>query len=164
MRKVKYPEMGKRIRQARIEAGLKQKDCLEPLGDITAQMLSDWENGYVCPTLTYLRNISNFYKVSLDYIVLGKISSKKESSITTYKDATEHIVALVESDVFEINRTRLSNGMSKISIVSIDSKIDEFSDEYNRLLIAKNSMKKDLYEQAVKDLIEKYNTPLETKK
>ena len=73
-------------------------------------------------------------------------------------------MALIESDVFEINRTRLSNGMSKISIVSIDSKIDEFSDEYNRLLIAKNSMKKDLYEQAVKDLIEKYNTPLETKK
>lgn len=164
MRKVKYPEMGKRIRQARIEAGLKQKDCLEPLGDITAQMLSDWENGYVCPTLTYLRNIANFYEVSLDYIVLGKKSSEKESSIATYKDVAEHIVALIESDVFEINRTRFSNGVVKTSIISINSKIDEFSEEYNRLLIAKDSMKKDLYKQAVRDLIEKYNTPLETKK
>lgn len=164
MRKVKYPEMGSRIRQARIELGLKQKECLEPLGDITAQMLSDWEKGYVCPTITYLKNIANFYKVSLDYIVLGRQKDENDKGIRTYKDAAEYMVALNESGLFKIDGYFMDMKHFETRLVSNNYTINEFREELGHLLIAKKSMKKELFEQAVKDLIDKYDKPITKEK
>lgn len=162
MRKIKYPEMGNRIRQARIDAALKQKDCLGPLGDITAQMLSDWENGYVCPTLIYLRNIANFYKVSLDYIVLGKKKDKDDKAIRTYKDIAEYIVTLINSGMFEIRDYSIDSKNYQTFLATRDQKIHDFKEELDNLLIARKSMKQELFDEAVKDLIDKYDIPVKT--
>ena len=160
MRKVKYPEIGSRIRQARINAGLKQKDCLEPLGDITPQMLSDWENGYVCPSITYLGNISKFYKVSLDYIILGKQKEEKDKTIRTYKDAAVYITELINCELFDMEG--YCDGNNKITnLLSKDRTINKFKNEFDNLLIAKKSMKDELYKQAIVDLLDRYDYPLE---
>jgi len=157
MRKVKYPEMGKRIRQARIDAGLKQKDCLKGLGDVTAQMLSDWENGYVCPTITYLRNIANFYKVSLDYIVLGKKKDENDKKIRTYKDAIEYIISLLNCGKFNITEFINGHHVFETRVFTTDYEIYKFSEEYIKLSNAKELMKKELYDEALKDLVNKYD-------
>ena len=162
MRKVKYPEMGNRIRQARIDAKLRQKDCLEPLGDITAQMLSDWEKGYVCPSLNYLINISNFYKVSLDYIILGKQKEENDKTIRTFKDAAIYITELVNCGLFNLGEY-LSGEGRVTTMDSINNTIYKFKTELDNLLIAKNSMKEDLFKQAVSDLLDKYDYPLKQK-
>lgn len=159
MRKVKYPEMGNRIRQARIDAKLRQKDCLEPLGDITAQMLSDWEKGYVCPSLNYLINISNFYKVSLDYIILGKQKEENDKTIRTYKDAAIYITELVNCGLFNLDGY-LSGEGNVTSMTSLNKTIYKFKTEFDNLLVAKQSMKEELYKQAVIDLLERYDYPL----
>ena len=102
MKKAKYQEMGSRIRQARIDAGFKQKDCLVPLGDITPGMLSGWEKGYVCPSLNYLINISKFFNVSLDYIIMGTKKDENDMTIRTYKDCFIYIVELLKSNLLFI--------------------------------------------------------------
>ncbi|MCR4661284.1 MAG: helix-turn-helix domain-containing protein [Clostridia bacterium] len=164
MRKVKYPEMGSRIRQARIDAGLKQKDCLLPLGDITAQMLSDWENGYVCPTITYLRNIANFYKVSLDYIILGKKKDQNDKTIRTYKDVAECFVDLLGTGIFEIRDSYIDHGAYQTYLLTYDKTLHNFKEELDNLLVARKSMKKELFDEAVKDLIDKYDITIKTSK
>ena len=159
MRKVKYPELGKRIREARINLKLKQKDCLSGLGDVTPQMLSDWENGYVCPSLTYLINISNFYKVSLDYIILGKKIDETNKEITTYKDAIEYVVQLHLSGIFEISSWAENNGMRNVCLNSFNKTISDFEKRYRNLLIGRNSMRVELFNEALLELIDEYNIP-----
>lgn len=157
MRKVKYKEMGNRIRQARIKLGLKQKDCIEKLGDITPQMLSDWENGYVCPSINYLINIANYFKVSLDYIVLG-IEDKKETSIRTYKDAIEMMIALENSGLFECSLNYAGiNCLYSIDLQTFDKTIIDFKRKYDDLEKTNAFMKKDIFKAALDDLKESYN-------
>lgn len=162
MRKVKYAEMGKRIKDARIALGLKQKDCLGPLGDVTAQMLSDWENGYVCPSLTYLINISKFYNISLDYIVLGKNKNSNKKKIVTYKDAMEMIVELEQSGLFDIGGYA-ANTCYVTNLSSQDKQIGIFKQNYDNLLTGLKTMKKELFTEALKDLLNEFDFPLSKK-
>ena len=145
MRKVKYPEMGSRIKQARINAGLKQKECLESLGDITIQMLSDWERGYVCPTITYLRKISEFYNVSLDYIILGKPEKVNEIIIRSYKDAIEMICALSSCGLFNLESPNTGIKDLHMTVMkTTNNTIAMFVKELNNLIFAQESMKQEL--------------------
>ncbi len=159
MRKVKYEDIGKRLKEARIAAGYKQKDCLEPLGDVTAQMLSDWENGYVCPSITYLINLSKFYNVSLDYIILGKAKNEKDRKIRTYKDAAECMLELSNCGLFELTSLSYYPGEDpqETQLTTQNIKMNEFKREYDNLSTAAQSMKKELFNQALKDLLEKYD-------
>lgn len=159
MRKAKYPEMGRRIKEARIAMGLKQKDCLIPLGDVTAQMLSDWEHGYVCPSITYLGNISEFYNVSLDYIILGKKQEPTGKTISTYKDAIKCILALVQSGLFDIDSFDFGSNRNntQTTLTSKDKIIGSFEKELNNIMTASKSMKQELLTQAIVDLIDKYD-------
>ena len=160
MRKVKYPDMGSRIKKARLNANLKQKDCLEPLGDITPQMLSDWENGYVCPSLDYLKNISTFFNLSLDYIVFGKECGSSNDCLESYSDVTSTILKLLNTGMFEFRITFENSSYEAVRLFSLDEKIVSFMTDYKNLLTAAKSMKKELFDQAVEDLIKKYNYPL----
>ncbi len=158
MRKPKYQEMGSRIRQARLNAGLKQKDCLVPLGDITVQMLSDWENGYVCPSLTYLINISVFFKISLDYLVLGKTDPAADSTICSYKDAIVYMISLNESGLFDLT-CNFRDYDYIVKMNSKDSRLVSFMQEYTKIRAASKSLRRELYEQAVEELVDKYDIP-----
>lgn len=162
MRKVKYADIGRRIKEARINAGYKQKDCLEPLGDITAQMLSDWENGYVCPSITYLRNLAKFYNVTLDYIILGKPMDKKDKTIRTYKDAAESMLELVKCNLFEIDHNNFER-LTYTYLQTFDDTINSFREELDNLFVASKTLKPELLKQAIDDLLDKYDFPLKNK-
>jgi len=161
MRKVKYADIGRRLKEARISTGLKQKDCLTPLGDVTPQMLSDWENGYVCPSITYLRNLATFYNISLDYIILGKAKDQNDKTIRTYKDAAIYMLELKKCGLFDIENYRYEHYIST-KLETSDETINNFREEYDNLLVAAKSLKPELLKQALNDLLDKYNIPLES--
>lgn len=166
MRKVKYKEIGERIRQSRINAGLKQKDCLAPLGDITPQMLSDWEKGYVCPSIIYLKKIAYFFNISLDYLILGKNEKPARTEIRSAKDIAIRIVELVNSEYFVMNEETHLNASRTETIYTFVLKannrlIIEFKREYEKLLALSGTLRKELFDQALADLIEKYDLPLD---
>lgn len=57
-----------RLRDLRVERGLKQSALAEALGT-TQRRISYWETGKVEPDLLSLCKIAEFFSVSLDYLV-----------------------------------------------------------------------------------------------
>lgn len=165
MMKPKYPQIGERLQALRHERHLKQKDCLKPLGDITIQMLSNWENGYVFPTYTYLIKISNFYKISLDYLLLGKNRDLDTPKIETYKDAVKFICALVDKGLFDFTTRAIVPLKSNptIHLTSNNENICKFYRDYHLLNTATPVLSKENYNKALDELFEKYNIAIQEK-
>ena len=152
-------EMGNRIRQARIKKGLRQNQCLKGLGDITPQMLSGWENGNVTPSIDYLMKISEFFNVTIDYLITGKTESGENGGVRTYKDAIIKMSALTRGGLFNMG-TLPFDKTDIISLTSFDETLRRFAEEYKKLSAARKTMRDDLFNEALKDLINKYDTPI----
>ena len=58
-------ELGKKIKQLRIKAGLTQEQLGEELG-IGAQSVSKWENAVAMPDITTLPPLAEVFGVSID--------------------------------------------------------------------------------------------------
>ena len=62
---VKFSE---RIKELRKETGLKQSELAEKLG-VTQRKVSYWETGKIEPSLSDLWKISDFFSVTVDYLI-----------------------------------------------------------------------------------------------
>lgn len=58
--------LGQYLRDARMKAGLTQKDVAAALGYQSVQFVSDWERGVRTPPGQALRKLAEMYRVSLD--------------------------------------------------------------------------------------------------
>ena len=67
-------EFSERLKSLRLEAGLTQKEIAEQLG-ISQQGYAYWERGTKKPTQDRLTLLSNYFDVSVDYL-LGKSDSR----------------------------------------------------------------------------------------
>lgn len=68
------PALNENIKHLRQQSGLNQVEFAERLG-VTKQCVSNWENDNVQPSIEMLIKLSNFFKVSTDYL-LGRESTK----------------------------------------------------------------------------------------
>lgn len=58
----------KRLKELRIEKGLKQEEIATKLG-VTQRKVSYWETGKIEPDLLHLGKIAEFFDVSVDYLL-----------------------------------------------------------------------------------------------
>lgn len=58
----------KRLKELRIEKGLKQEEIATQLG-VTQRKVSYWETGKIEPDLLHLGKIAEFFDVSVDYLL-----------------------------------------------------------------------------------------------
>ncbi len=151
-------EIGNRIKGLRIEKGLKQDQCRIPYGDVTIQMISGWEKGHVLPSIDSLIKIAIFYNTTIDYIITGMKKDENDRKIYTYKDAIDVIFCLSECNLFKT--TPLRNIIDEFNMYTTDKNLISFLKELYKVDEARNSMKKELFNQVIEDLIEKYNTPI----
>ena len=56
---------GKRLKELRLEKGLKQVQLAEAI-NVSKSIISLWENGLREPTLSYLKALAIFFETSLD--------------------------------------------------------------------------------------------------
>lgn len=70
--------LGQKIKQARMQANLTQKDLADKLS-VTFQTVSKWESDTNEPDLTTLRAIAKTTKVSLEYLISEEEESSKKS-------------------------------------------------------------------------------------
>ncbi|MBR2480928.1 MAG: helix-turn-helix transcriptional regulator [Clostridia bacterium] len=56
------------IKQMRKEMGLTQKELAERVG-VTQQCVSDWENGKIEPTISYVAKMSKIFETTIDSLV-----------------------------------------------------------------------------------------------
>jgi len=63
-------EIGKKLKNARIEAGLTQEKAAEKI-DVSSQTISNWENEKSYPDIISVIALSDLYSVSLDELLKG---------------------------------------------------------------------------------------------
>ena len=79
-------EIGKKLKNARIEAGLTQEKAAEKI-DVSRQTISNWENEKSYPDIISVIALSDLYSVSLDELLKGdqKMAEHLEESTNFVK-------------------------------------------------------------------------------
>lgn len=79
-------EIGKKLKNARIEAGLTQEKAAEKI-DVSRQTISNWENEKSYPDIISAIALSDLYSVSLDELLKGdqKMAEHLEESTNVVK-------------------------------------------------------------------------------
>ena len=79
-------EIGKKLKNARIEAGLTQEKAAEKI-DVSRQTISNWENEKSYPDIISVIALSDLYSVSLDDLLKGdqKMAEHLEESTNVVK-------------------------------------------------------------------------------
>ena len=79
-------EIGKKLKKARIEAGLTQEKAAEKI-DVSRQTISNWENEKSYPDIISVIALSDLYSVSLDELLKGdqKMAEHLEESTNVVK-------------------------------------------------------------------------------
>ena len=79
-------EIGKKLKNARIEAGLTQEKAAEKI-DVSRQTISNWENEKSYPDIISVIALSDLYSVSLDELLKGdqKMAKHLEESTNVVK-------------------------------------------------------------------------------
>ncbi len=157
-------EFGKRLFEIRKSKKLKQQDLMEMIDAPTVQMISNWENGHAFPSSTYLIILAKKLDVSLDYLLLGKETNTQSKNINTYKDVGECIFCLVNSGLFELGSYLYKENAYATTLTSYDKRVSDFKAEFDNLLIASKTLKPELYNRAILDLLDKYDIPLNKKR
>ncbi len=75
-------EIGKKLKNARIQAGYTQEEVAEQL-QVTRQSISNWENEKCYPDIISVINLSEFYQISLDELLKGDAKMIKHLDETT---------------------------------------------------------------------------------
>lgn len=159
-------EFGKRLAEVRKSKKIKQEEFKELIGAPTVQMISGWENGHSFPSPTYLIIIAKKLDISLDYLLLGREKESQDKTIRTYKDAAIAIVELIKCNLFDISSYLSSDSFGKTfnvtTLSSSNKKINSFREELDNLLVASKSLRPELFNQAVDDLLGKYDILIKT--
>lgn len=87
-------ELGKKLRQARQEAGLTQEQAAERLF-VSRQTISNWENEKTYPDITSVVRLSDLYSISLDELLKGdsKMLEHLEESTDIVKSNQKLVLA-----------------------------------------------------------------------
>lgn len=70
-------EFGNKLKSLRMQKGLSQEELAEAVY-VTRQTISNWETSKSYPDIKSLLILSNFFSVSVDYLVKGDIKKMKE--------------------------------------------------------------------------------------
>lgn len=102
--------IGDRIKKLRDENNISQADLSEFLG-ISQQALSKWENGKTQPDNETLVKLSNYFNVSIDYL-LGNSESKKINK--PYDDELEKVLFSKAKDLTYDEKKTIINVINAI--------------------------------------------------
>lgn len=121
--------LSEKLYQLRKKSGLSQEQLAEQL-NVSRQAISKWESGSAFPESEKLIIISNYFGVSVDYLLKDEVEDEvKTPSAEFRKNPTTlaglmiciaGIVAMILWGLFFILRPEASNQMSESSMITID--------------------------------------------
>ena len=89
-------EIGKKLKEARINSGLTQEQVAEDI-KVTRQTISNWENERSYPDIMNVIDLSNLYSLSLDDLLKGddKMIEHLEENTNIVKSNRKLIAAIM---------------------------------------------------------------------
>lgn len=95
-------ELGKRIKNRRLELNLTQSDIKQKTG-ISTGNLSDIERGRSAPSASALCELSDVLECSVDYILFGKSRNTDNSKLSDIREQLTPVQELVLSSLLELD-------------------------------------------------------------
>ncbi len=121
--------LSEKLYQLRKKSGLSQEQLAEQL-NVSRQAISKWESGSAFPESEKLIIISNYFGVSVDYLLKDDIeddaktanneAGKNHKMLAGLIICIAGIVAMILWGLFSILRPEASNQMSESSMITID--------------------------------------------
>lgn len=121
--------LSEKLYQLRKKSGLSQEQLAEQL-NVSRQAISKWESGSAFPESEKLIIISNYFGVSVDYLLkddakdevktLNAETGKNPIMLAGLMICIAGIVAMILWGMFSIFRPEASNQMSESSMITID--------------------------------------------
>ena len=121
--------LSEKLDQLRKKSGLSQEQLAEQL-NVSRQAISKWESGSAFPESEKLITISNYFGVSVDYLLKDEVEddAKAENSeagknpkmLAGLIICIAGIVSMILWGLFSILRPEASNQMSESSMITID--------------------------------------------
>ena len=119
--------LSEKIYKLRKKSGLSQEQLAEQL-DVSRQAISKWESGMAVPESEKLIAISNYFGVSVDYLLKDDTEDKEAKSVIKEKPKTivgiiiciAGIVSMVIWGLLSIFSPEVSGQISDSSMITID--------------------------------------------
>lgn len=121
--------LSEKLYQLRKKSGLSQEQLAEQL-KVSRQAISKWESGSAFPESEKLIIISNYFGVSVDYLLKDNVeddakivndeAGKNPKKLAGLIMCIAGIVSMVLWGLFSILRPETSNQMSESSVITID--------------------------------------------
>ena len=89
-------EIGKKLKNARVQSGMTQENVAEKI-NVSRQTISNWENEKSYPDIISVIELSNLYSISLDVLLKGdeKMIEHLEESTDVVKSNQKMIGAII---------------------------------------------------------------------
>ncbi|MGN7312655.1 helix-turn-helix domain-containing protein [Alkalicoccobacillus gibsonii] len=131
--------LGQRLRIARIQSNLKQKEAAKKL-NISNNVLSTYERDFRDPDTQTLKKLAELYNVSADFLLDINSENAKEIDLSNPLDKTfnEVLLELSTEDIQFLSKGEIDEETAQLVKVALKNGVN-FVDEY---LSAKNNKKK----------------------
>lgn len=107
-------DFSKRLYELRKQKGLSQEELADRL-NVSRQTLSKWELGVTTPELEKAVQLSDFFEISLDELILGE----KESKDTTDKGSKNTVAQVLNDKILTPkNKAKTKKGL-KILLIAL---------------------------------------------
>ncbi len=166
MRLGEYFEVGKRMKQARTNAGINQRDMSARLS-LTNSSYSNYENGYSEPPVEIILKFCEVLGITLSDLLEVKITSGKSLTVKTFADFLAILIDLDRRGLHIKGNTTYSQQQNQLTAhLTLDipnAQIATFIPDWNKINqnLASGKMDKEEYDMWLEDILRLFNVPID---
>lgn len=166
MRLGEYFEIGKRMKQARTNVGINQRDMSAKLS-LTNSSYSNYENGYSEPPVEIILKFCEILGITLGDLLEMKIVAAKSATIKTFSDFLAILIDLDKRGLSIKGNTtysQLDNQLTAHLTLDIpNAQIATFIPDWNKVNqeLASGAMDEEEYDMWLDDTLKLFNVPIE---
>lgn len=166
MRLGEYFEIGKRMKQARTNAGINQRDMSARLS-LTNSSYSNYENGYSEPPVETILKFCDILGISLSDLLGMEIISNRSVTVKTFADFLSILIDLDRKGLQITGDTTYSQQDNQLTAhLTLDipnAQIATFIPDWNKVnkALASGKIDKEEYDTWLENTLKLFNVPIE---
>lgn len=166
MRLSEYLEVGKKMKTARTNAGISQRDMALKLS-LTNSSYSNYENGYSEPPAEVIIKFCEILEISLEDLLGLKVTAPKNTTVKTFADLISILIDLDRRGLpIKGTTTYSQEGNQLTAHLTLDIKnaqLATFIPDWNRVNqeLAEGKIDEDEYEHWLKSTLRTFNVGIE---
>jgi|GEM_PF-699147 len=166
MRISEYLEIGNKLKTARSNAGISQRNMATKL-NLTYSTYSNYENGYSEPPMEIVNQFCDFLGISVEQLLELKLSSPRNATVKTFSDFLSIIIDLDRRGLpIKGTTTYLQEKNQLIAHLSLDianAQLATFIPDWNKVNkdLTSGLIDEDDYTNWLEDTLRLFNVPID---